>query len=726
MAEILHEGNIWHLRNRWISYAVQALPGGVLAQLYAGARLERINPASLMRRAGVNAEGFSVQECALERLPQEYPSFGLGDMREGALTVEGPDGSCAVDLRLVSGEILSEKPALEGLPATRGEGCAALRLAMKDAHTGLEVYLDYAVYDDCPAIVRSAKLVNGGDAPLTVTRALSLCLDLPDADWDLITLAGSWARERSVCRRPLVQGFQGVSTQRGASSLQVSPFMALARKATTEAAGEALGAALIYSGNFIAQAEATCNGGTRLLMGINDRDFAWRLEPGASFQTPEAALVYSREGIGGMSLGFHKLWEKHLLPVRWMGKKRPVLLNSWEAAYFDFDEDKLVSIARAAADAGVELFVMDDGWFGKRDDDSTSLGDWFADERKLPGGLKRLGEKVRALGLDFGIWMEPEMVSPQSELYRAHPDWALHIPGREPITARHQLTLDLGREDVQQFVYDCVAETLRESGATYLKWDMNRNFSNIGSAALPANRQKETAHRYILGLYAVTARLTADFPDVLFEGCASGGGRFDAGMLYYVPQFWCSDDTDALCRCRIQYGTTVVFPPSTMGCHVSAVPNHQTARVTPMQTRFAVALGGCFGYELDPRSLTEAEREAMRTQTAFAEKTMDLRLYGAFHRLRSPFEGNDTAWISVSPDRTKAIFTYVQDRALPNALPQLIRLRGLDEGRRYRIVETGEVYGGDELMRVGLCCPVPSLGAGDGWSALYTLEAVEA
>ena len=726
MAEILREGNIWHLRNPWISYAVQEMPGGVLAHLYAGPRLERINPQSLMRCAGVNAEGFSVQECALERLPQEYPSFGLGDMREGALTVEGPDGSCAVDLRLVSGEILNEKPALAGLPATRGEGCAALRLVTRDAHTGLEVCLDYAIYDDCPAIVRSAKLVNGGDAPLTVTRALSLCLDLPDANWDLITLAGSWARERSVCRRPLVQGFQGVSTQRGASSLQVSPFMALARKETTEAAGEALGAALIYSGNFIAQAEATCTGGARMLMGINDRDFAWRLEPGEAFQAPEAALVFSSEGIGGMSLGFHKLWEKHLLPVRWMGKKRPVLLNSWEAAYFDFDEDKLVSIAKDAADAGVELFVMDDGWFGKRDDDTTSLGDWFADRRKLPGGLKRLGDKVRALGLQFGIWMEPEMISPVSELYRAHPDWALHIPGREPITARHQLTLDMGREDVQAYVYDCVSETLRESGAAYLKWDMNRSFSNIGSAALPANRQKETSHRYILGLYAVMARLTADFPDVLFEGCASGGGRFDAGMLCYVPQFWCSDDTDALCRCRIQYGTTVVFPPSTMGCHVSAVPNHQTARVTPMQTRYAVALGGCFGYELDPRKLTAEEREAMRTQTAFAEKTMDLRLYGAFHRLRSPFEGNDTAWISVSPDKDKAIFTYVQDRALPNTLPQLIKLRGLDEGRRYRIVETGEIYGGDELTRVGLCCPVPPLGAGDGWSALYTLEAVEA
>ncbi len=722
MAEILNEGNIWHLRNEWISYALMELPGGVLAHLYAGPRLQRLNPVGLMRRHGVDAEAFTVQECALDRLPQEYPSFGLGDMREGALTVEAPDGSCAVDLRLVCAEILDAKPALEGLPATRGEGCAAARFHLRDAHTGLEVELNYAVYDDCAALVRSARLVNRGEAPLVVERAYSLCLDLPDADWDLITLSGSWARERAVHRRPLVAGFQGVSTQRGASSLQTSPFMALARHEATEASGDVLGMALIYSGNFIARAEAVCTGGTRLLMGLNDRDFAWRLEPGEAFTTPEAALVVSTAGVGGMSRAFHTLWENHLLPKRWMGAERPVLLNSWEAAYFDFDEDKLLAIAEATADAGAKLFVMDDGWFGHRDDDTTSLGDWQTDLRKLPSGLKALGERVRALGIGFGIWMEPEMVSPDSDLYRAHPDWCLHIPGREGITARHQLVLDLGREDVQEFVYTAVADTLKESGAAYLKWDMNRNFSNIGSAALPANRQKETAHRYILGLYAVLGRLTADFPDVLFEGCSSGGGRFDAGMFYYVPQFWCSDDTDALMRCEIQYGTTLVFPPSTMGCHVSAVPNHQTSRVIPMATRFAVALGGSFGYELDPRRLTDEEREAMRGQIVFANATQQLRLYGAFYRLRSPFEGNDTAWMSVSPERDEALFTYVRNRAVPNVLPPLVKLRGLDALRRYRVVETGEVYGGDELMTVGLSCPVPSLGSGDAWSVMYTLK----
>ena len=723
MAEILRDGNVYHLRNDQISYVLCAMPGGVVAHLYFGARLERLNAANLLRRANIPSDGsFTVQECALDRLPREYPSFGLGDLREGALTVVAPDGSQAVDLRLEGAEILDAKPAPEGLPATRGEDCAALRLTLRDAHTGLVALLDYAVYDDCPAVTRSVKLINEGPAPLNVERAYSLCLDLPDDGWDLITLPGAWARERTVCRRPLVAGHQGVSSRRGASSAQASPFIALARPHATEVWGEAVGAALVYSGNFMAEAEVSQFGATRLLLGIDERDFCWELQPGARFCTPEAALVYSCEGIGGMSRGFHRLWENHLLPKRWMNAPRPVLLNSWEAAYFDFDADKLLAIAEAAAASGVELFVMDDGWFGHRDDDTTSLGDWYVNRRKLPGGLEDLGKRVRALGMQFGIWMEPEMVSPDSDLCRAHPDWRLHIPGREDITSRHQLVLDMGRQEVQDFVVEVVSGTLKASGATYLKWDMNRNFTNIGSAALPAHRQRETAHRYMLGLYAVMERLTAAFPEVLFEGCASGGARFDAGMLYYVPQIWCSDNADALCRLEIQRGTEVVFPASTMGCHVSAVPNHQTGRVTPLETRFAAALGGSFGYELDPGKLDDGERAKLREQVAFANETQLLRLYGRRYWLQSPFEGNDAAWMSVSEDRTEAMFTLVRRMARPNEMPPLVRLQGLDPDRRYRVVETGELYGGDELMYSGLCCP---LGQGDAASLVYRLRMEE-
>ena len=724
MVEIIRTENIWHLRNDRVSYALAVLPGGIAAHLYFGPRLNGLNLANLLRHSYIPADdSFSVQECSLDRLPQEYPSFGLGDLREGALTVTGPDGTCAVDLRVVDAKVEDGKPTLEGLPATFGDDAKTLRLSLKDAHTGLEVELLYSLFEGCAAVTRSARLLNAGAGDLSVTRAYSLCLDLPDSEWELITLSGGWARERSIVRRRVQPGEQGVSTQNGASSLQTSPFLAVVRPGATETQGDVIGASFIYSGNFAAKAVGGQFGTTRLLMGINDRDFAWKLEPGEALQLPEVALVASTEGIGGMSRAFHALWNAHLLPQRWVHAKRPVLLNSWEASYFDFDADKLVSIAAAAAEAGVELFVVDDGWFGHRDDDTTSLGDWKADPKKLPNGLADLADRVRATGVKFGIWMEPEMISPDSDLFRAHPDWCIHIPGRESITSRHQLTLDLSRPEVQDFVYDSVAETLRESKAFYLKWDMNRSFSNIGSAALPVDRQKELPHRYMLGHYAVLERLMKDFPDVLFEGCSSGGGRFDAGMLYYVPQIWCSDNTDVLSRCRIQYGTTLVFPPCTMGSHVSAVPNHQTGRVTPLDSRFAVAMGGSFGYELDPRKLTDEEREKLLSQTDFARRTEALRLNGTFYRLLSPFEGNDTAWMSVSEDRKQAVFTLIRERGLvPMIPPRLVKLQGLDPDARYRVNETGEILGGDELMTVGLCCP---LSMGDAASLLYTLEAME-
>ena len=724
MAEILREGRAFHLRNEAISYVMYEMPGGVLAHLYFGPRLNTLNPKSLLLHAGIPSEdAFSIQECTLERLPREYPSFGLGDGREGALTVEAQDGTTMVDLRVTGFAITDGKPALERLPATRGEGARTLTIALRDAFTGLEAALNVTVFDEVPVIARSVKLTNAGSANLAVTRAYSASLDLPDDGYDFITLSGAWARERGLFRRALMPGEQGVSSRRGASSLQTSPFLALARPEATEAAGEVIGISLIYSGNFTATAEVSQFNTTRAFLGINDRDFRWTLEPGASFQTPEAVLVYSEAGLGGMSRAFHRLWENHLLPRRWVGQPRPVLLNSWEAAYFDFDEDKLVAIAAAAAEAGVELFVVDDGWFGHRDDDTTSLGDWDTDMKKLPHGLGALADRVRALGLKFGIWMEPEMISPKSELYRRHPDWCIHIPGREHIESRHQLTLDLSRPEVQDFMVEAVSKTLKESGAAYLKWDMNRNFTNIGSPALPRERQQELPHRYMLGLYAVMDRLVKAFPDVLFEGCASGGGRFDAGMLAYVPQIWCSDDTDALFRCRIQYSTTMVFPASTMGCHVSAIPNHQTGGNAPMQTRFAVAMGGSFGYELDPRKLSDEERREMIDQIAFAGKTQQARLYGDFYRLRSPYAGNDTAWISVARDKSEAVLTYVRARSQANTLPPLVRLEGLDPDARYEIAETGEVYGGDELMRAGLCCPLPQC---DAASVLYHLKAVEA
>ena len=708
MAEIIIEQRLIHLRGSRISYVIGLLEGGIPAHLYFGRRLERFNPASVYRRSGVAPDGsFSVQNCALNHVPQEYPSYGLGEMREGALIVRAADGTASCDLRFESAEAVTEKPPLPGLPASFGENSGTLLLRLKDEQLGLRVTLRYTLFDDCDLIARSAELSNLGAQPLQLERAASLCLDLPDSGYELISLSGDWARERAVIRRPLVPGSQGVYSLRGASSLVTSPFLALARPGADERQGEVISAALVYSGSFFAGVDVDSRNCARLMLGLNDRHFHWQLAPGESFVTPEALLGYSRTGLDGMSAGFHRLCARHLVRGQWADAPRPILLNNWEATYFDFDEEKLLRIARTAAEAGIELFVLDDGWFGHRDNDSSSLGDWTVDRRKLPGGLGALAEKVHALGLKFGLWFEPEMVSPDSELYRAHPDWAMHIAGRTPIEGRNQLILDLSRQDVCDYVYSAVANVLRENRIDYVKWDMNRNFTNIGSSQLPPQRQGELPHRYMLGLYGVLERLTRDFPQVLFESCSSGGGRFDLGMLYYMPQTWCSDNTDALSRCRIQYGTSMVFPPFAMGSHVSAVPNHQTGRITPLETRANVAMSGCFGFELDLNRLSAEELSQVKETVARVKRLRMLLLYGSFHRLASPFAGHDTAWLTVSQDLREAVLMLTRDLSQPNTDAPLIRLSGLDAELTYRVEESGECYGGDELMDSGLCVRLP-------------------
>lgn len=722
MTEIIIRDGMLHLRNDRISYAMTMLEGGVPAHLYFGSRVEEVRPQSLLRHYDLREDGcFSLQGCSLDHTPQEYPAFGLGEMREGALIVRRADGTRTADLRFVSAEAVEGKPALTGLPATFGDKASTLLLHLRDELLQLEVTLRYTVFDDCDVIARSVSFRNAGEEELVLERAYSLCLDLPDSRYDLMTLTGCWSREREISRRPLTPGVMSVGSLRGASSLQTSPFMALLRPETTEASGEVIAAALVYSGNFTAQAHVDAQRNTRVMMGINDVEFQWTLAPGASFDTPEAVLVYSDAGLGGMSAQFHRLCAEHLVRGRFAHAPRPILLNNWEATYFNFNEEKLLKIASTAADVGVELFVLDDGWFGHRDSDNSSLGDWVVDRRKLPGGLKPLVDKVHAMGLKFGLWFEPEMVSPDSDLYRAHPDWAIHVPGRTPIEGRNQLILDLSRQDVCEYIYQAVASQLKENGIDYVKWDMNRNFTNVGSALLAPHQQKELPHRYMLGLYGVLERLVQDFPHVLFESCSSGGGRFDMGMLYYMPQTWCSDNTDALCRCRIQYSTSLVFPPFAMGSHVSAVPNHQTGRITPIETRGNVAMSGCFGYELDLNALSPEDLDKVRAQIRRVKELRQTLLYGDFHRLLSPYEGNDTAWITVAPSRALAVLMYTRAQAVSATYPPLLRLRGLDPRRTYRVRETGECYGGDELMAIGLSLRLPG---GDAASVSLTLEEV--
>ena len=721
MTEIIIKDNLLHLRNDYISYIIYVLEGGVPAHLYFGKRIESINPAAILRHYDLPTDGkWWPHNCALDHTPHEYPSHGLGDLREGALTVRQKDGTRSADLRVTGWEVADGKPGIPGLPATFGDNAKTLLLHLEDELIGLAATLSYSLFDDVAGVVRAASLHNASDADLVIERAYSLCLELPDSRYDLITLTGAWSRERELFRRPLTMGEQGVSSLKGATSLHASNALFLCRPETTEARGEAIGAALVYSGNFKASVHVDPGRNSRVFLGINDVDFAWKLAPGETFHTPEAVTVYSDAGLDGMSAQFHRVCGSHLVRGKFAHAPRPILLNNWEATYFGFNEEKLLKIARTAADVGVELFVLDDGWFGHRDDDTTSLGDWYVDEKKLPNGLKHLTDQVHAMGLKFGLWFEPEMISPKSDLYAKHPDWAIHIAGREPIQQRQQLTLDLSREDVQDYVYECVASHLREDGIDYVKWDMNRNFSNIGSALLPADQQKELPHRYMLGLYRVLEKLVTEFPDVLFESCSSGGGRFDMGMLHYMPQTWTSDNTDALCRCQIQYSTSMVFPPFAMGSHVSAVPNHQTGRITPIETRGNVAMSGCFGYELDLNTLSAEDLDKVRQQVKRVKALRPTLLYGDFHRLLSPYEGNDTAWITVSPDKTEAVFMLTRALAKSGTAPILVKLRGLDENKLYTVEETGECYSGSELMHLGVSVRLPW---GDAASISWTLKA---
>ena len=729
--EICISNELIHLRNDHISYVMGISDEGFVTHLYFGKRLESLNTVNIYRRFGLPESGKitlsgcqldpSLNGLLLDRVPQEYPSFGLGDNRQGSLTVMQEDGTSTVDLRYVSAVVTEEKPDLSGLPATFGKG-KTLLLTLFDALLQLEVELRYTIFDDCDAIARSAVLRNKGRQRLVITNAMSLSLDMPDANYDLLTLSGAWAREREWVRRPLVFGEQSVSTNYGASGHTTSPFLALLTPGTTETQGEVYAASLVYSGNFYAGVEVDRFRKARVRMGLNKDGFAWQLAGGDAFCTPEAVLVYSANGLDGMSRQFHCICANHLVRGQYAKAPRPILLNNWEATYFNFDEEKLLKIAQTAADVGIELFVLDDGWFGHRDNDRSSLGDWTTDTRKLPDGLLALSKKIHAMGLKFGLWFEPEMISPDSELFRMHPDWCIHIDGRPNVESRHQLVLDLSRPEVCQHMYNAVARMLTDANIDYVKWDMNRNFTCIGSSYLRKDQQMELPHRYMLGLYGVLERLTHDFPHVLFESCAGGGGRFDMGMLHYMPQTWCSDNTDALCRCEIQYDTSLAFPPFAMGAHVSAVPNHQTGRITPISTRGKVAMSGCFGYELDLNKLSADELKEVRQQIRFVKAHRMTLLYGDFHRLLSPWDGNDTAWMTVAPDQKKAIFVLVRSHATAYEMPPLVKLQGLHPALVYKIQETGECYTGAELMQFGLCCPLPD---GDAASVSYVLEAVE-
>ena len=728
MITVDQQNLVFTLHTRRTTYQMKAGRHGVLLHTYYGPRIRGGDLSPLIQLAD---RGFSPnppeaghdRTFSLDTLPQEYATSGAGDFRLPSIQAELADGSRIVDLRFCGYMVHQGKYALEGLPAffAREDEADTLTVYLADAVSGLRVELLYGVLEDCDLITRAVRVVNGGEAPFRLLQAASLCLDFLRADLDLITFDGRHTMERLPSRAPLRPGVQGVGSVRGISSHQHNPFAVLCEGDANEDHGLCYGAMLLYSGGFQAEVERDQFDNSRLVLGIQPRNFSWTLDPGESFTAPEAALTCTADGLGAMSRQLHRAIRRHLLRDPWAGKRHPVLINNWEATEFHFDLEKLEGIAGAAAQLGAELFVLDDGWFGVRNNDRQGLGDWGVNEEKLPGGLERLSERVRALGLDFGVWVEPETVSEDSELYRAHPDWALTAPGRAPTRGRSQLVLDLTRPEVREYVYRSMGQVLSCPGLVYVKWDMNRALTDVWSGALPAARQGEVCHRYVLAVYELLERVRRDYPHLLIEGCAGGGGRFDAGMLYYTPQIWCSDNTDALDRLGIQCGTSFAYPAGTVGAHVSAVPNGQTCRCIPMETRGVVAMAGTFGYELDVRRCTEEEKAVIRRQIAFFKEHWDVIQNGDAYRLTDAFRpGPFTAWQQVSADRRRSLVSLVTGGASSNPPFAVLRLKGLDPELNYRINSREERWPGDALMAAGW--PVPYL-PGDYQALQLWLEA---
>ncbi|NGT93720.1 alpha-galactosidase [Clostridium perfringens] len=715
----------FHLRTKNTSYVLKVMETGHLSHLYWGRKLKADNLEYFVRRRGFGsfaADTDNISGFQLELIPQECPTFGATDLRSPSLEFQYEDGTSATDLRYNSHRIYEGKQRLSGLPAVyveSAEEATSLEITLVDSLKGLEVILTYNVFEDFDAITRSLKIVNNSDEKINIERVLSANVDFTTDEFDFIQLSGSWGRERHILRNPLRSGSQAIESRRGASSHAQNPFMALCSKDANEEYGDVYGFSLVYSGNFLANVEVDMYRNARAQIGINPFDFKWLLESKEEFQAPEVVLVYSSKGLNGMSQIYHNLYRKRLCRGNYRDKVRPILINNWEATYFDFNEVKIKEIAKEASKLGMELFVLDDGWFGNRNDDKSSLGDWFVNEEKLKDGLSKLAKDINNMGLKFGLWFEPEMISPISKLYEKHPNWCIHIPGRTRSQARSQLILDLSMKEVCDYIIESVSKILESSNISYVKWDMNRNMTEVGSLGLTSERQRETAHRYILGLYRVMEEITSRFPNVLFESCSGGGGRFDPGILYYMPQTWTSDDTDAIERLKIQFGTSMVYPPISMGCHVSAIPNHQANRTTPLETRGVSAMAGNFGYELDITKLSEEEKEELKEQISLYKEIRETVQFGALYRLKSPFNSNEVAWMMISEDKNEVVVSYVRQWALVNESFRNLKLTALDKDSEYEIIGEDIVLSGDELMYIGL--NIPEL-YGDYVSKLWRLK----
>ena len=686
------------------TYMLGIFNDSALLHLYWGKRLHNTDYITVPDKFEFrHLSALDIGNTSSDILPLEYSTYGNADMRIPALGISYADGSAITELRYKSFEIKDGKSTLEGLPAIYcedGDKASTLTILLTDELKNIDVYLSYSIIENYDAIMRSVKIVNKGERAV-LNSALSAIVDFHGIEKsEIITLDGAWCRERGINKTPITPGRKGIESRYGASSAMHNPFFAVCDEGADEVHGNVYGFSLIYSGSFTAGAELSPYNCARAYIGINPVNFNYVLEKGESFQTPETVMVYSGNGLGDMSRTYHRLYRKRLCRGKYRDCERFTIINNWEATYFNFNEEKIVEIAKKASELGIDTMVLDDGWFGKRNDDSSSLGDWKVNRDKLPNGLGGLVKRINGLGMRFGLWLEPEMVSPDSELYRAHPDWVLHCGERNRYLTRNQLTLDLSREDVCKFIIDSVSEILNSANIEYVKWDMNRYMSGVGSATLPRERQGEVTHRYILGLYRVFEALTNKFPNVLFESCASGGGRFDPGMLYYTPQIWVSDNTDAADRLKIQYGTSLVYPYSSMGAHVSACPNHQTGRTTPFEMRCMVALPGQFGFELDINKCSGEEIETCKRYIEKYEKLRGLFHNGDVYRLNTPESGVSTLQF-VSEDKKEFVLLINSISSVANAPNEYIKLQGVNEEYIYE-TDGGEIYPGDYLMNKGI------------------------
>ena len=694
---------IFTLTTAHTTYQMQADAQGYLLHLYYGARTAGemdylLNYGDRGFSGNPNSAG-SDRTYSLDALPQEYPSLGTGDFRNYALNIENADGSQCCNPVYITHEIAAGKYTLKGLPFVRAEENEAetLKIILEDPVTKVELHLLYGVLEKEDIITRSVIIKNAGKAPVTVKKAQSACLDFLHGDYDLIKFYGRHAMERNMERMPVSHESTRIGSRRGTSSHQYNPGVILAGKNTNEDSGSCYGMLFVYSGNFLVEAEKDQYDQTRIQMGLTDELFAYPLEAGAEFTAPEVILSYTNKGLSRLSQQYHHCIMNHICQGKYVHANRPVLINSWEAAYFDFTGDTIVELAKEAKALGIDMVVMDDGWFGKRNDDNSSLGDWYVNEEKLGGTLTKLIERVNAEGVKFGIWIEPEMVSEDSDLYREHPEWAITIPGRKPVRSRNQLVLDFSRKEVRDEIFKRICAVLDQGNVEYIKWDMNRSLADIYAS--------NVTYDYVLGVYDFLEKLTNRYPDILIEGCSGGGGRFDAGMLYYTPQIWCSDNTDAINRTRIQYGTSFFYPVAAMGSHVSAVPNHQTGRVTSMHTRGVAAMSGTFGYELNPALLNAKEKAEIRAQLAQYREYQELIREGDYYRLSNPFQDNFAAWMVVSDDRSKALVSVIRLTAEANPPAAYVTLKRMEEDAFYREKTTGKVYPGAALMEAGILLP---------------------